>query len=111
MEKILLIAILLSSTVITHSQTSKVEGAWLWKDSTNTKSVSLFFNKDGSVIMNSGLSAEPIQVKNNRIGRYSLNKNGFLTIKWKDKTIERKAVIFISKNAIKLTLEENNGLQ
>ena len=103
----LLIAILILLT--SCAQNSKeIEGAWLWKDSTNTNMISLIIKNDNLVSRYAGpnTTMHPEDFKN---GKYSLSKDSLFFINGDSKTLESCRIKFIRENVIQLTYESTKG--
>lgn len=74
------------------AQSSEIVGSWIFRDSAITIQ---FFAKANGVIeeRRSGVN-ENVWIKTPKVGTYTFNKKGKLTIIWADKNIENRLVKF-----------------
>ena len=89
-----LTVILLFSATVCNSQSKKIIGSWIWRDSANT--IQFFINRNGTIEKRSGGANEYIWNKTPQSGTYVFNKGHILVIRWTDKSIENGRVKFIN---------------
>jgi hypothetical protein len=92
MKKVFFILSLLSLTFTCYSQSKKIIGSWILRDS--VVAMQFFTNEDGTIAERSGLANENIWNKTPRTGTYTFNDKGKLVITWSDKSIENREVKF-----------------
>ena len=92
MKKILLFLSLLALTFTSYSQSNKIIGSWIMRDS--IEAMQFFMSKEGTILERSGLANENIWTKASRTGTYTFNDKGKLVITWSNKTIENREVKF-----------------
>ncbi len=92
MKKVFFIISLLSLTFTCYSQSRKIVGSWILRDS--ILAMQFFTNEDGTIEERSGLVNENIWNKTPRTGTYVFNDKGKLVITWSDKSIENREVKF-----------------
>lgn len=92
MRKIFLISFLFLLTNSGFSQSNKIIGSWILRDS--IEAMQFFTNADGTIQERRGLANENIWDKNQRTGRYTFNNNGKIVITWSDKSVENREVKF-----------------
>jgi hypothetical protein len=92
MKKSFFIIALLSLTFTCYSQSKKIIGSWILRDS--IVAMQFFTNEDGTIKERSGLANENIWDKAQRTGTYTFNNKGKLVITWSDKSIENREVKF-----------------
>ena len=92
MSKVFLISFLFLLTHSSYSQSNKIIGSWILRDS--IEAMQFFTKADGTIEERRGLANENIWDKTQRTGKYSFGKNGKLIITWSDKSIENREVKF-----------------
>ena len=92
MRKTFLISFLFLLTHSGFSQSNKIIGSWILRDS--IEAMQIFTKVDGTIQERRGLTNENIWDKNQRTGKYTFGNNGKLLITWSDKSIENREVKF-----------------
>jgi len=92
MRKTFLICFLYLFTHSAFSQSNKIIGSWILRDS--VESMQFFTNADGTIEERRGFADENIWGKPQRIGKYVFKNNGRLVLTWSDKSIENRVVKF-----------------
>ena len=92
MKKTFLITLLFLLTHSVFSQSNKIIGSWILRDSIDA--MQFFTKSDGTIQERRGLANENIWDKNQRTGKYTFGNNGKLVITWSDKSIENREVKF-----------------
>ena len=92
MRKVFLISFLFLLTHSSYSQSNKIIGSWILRDS--IEAMQFFTKADGTIEERRGLANENIWDKTQRTGKYSFGKNGKFIITWSDKSIENREVKF-----------------
>ena len=92
MKNFILISLLFLFTHSAHSQSKKIIGSWILRDS--IEAMQFFAKDDGTIEERHGLSNENIWDKVQRAGKYTFSNNGKLVIIWSDKSIENREVKF-----------------
>lgn len=106
MRKLFIISALLLLTKISLCQTPSLVGTWHFIDSATT--TSYYFQKDGGCFIHKGLKDGVILAGNLRKGTYEL-KDGLLTIKWADNTLEKRKLEFIDKDSFRFSNPDKAG--
>ena len=108
MKKVFFIVSLLLLTFISFSQSKKIVGSWILRDS--IEAMQFFINEDGAIKERRGLANEDIWEKVQRTGTYTFNDRGKLVIIWSDKNIENREVKFEDNfNAAKIKFVGKKG--
>jgi len=92
MRKIFSIIFLLSLNFSCYSQSTKIVGSWILRDSVEARQ--FLINENGTIAERSGLATENIWEKAQRTGTYTFNNKGKLVIIWSDKSLEIREVKF-----------------
>ncbi|MDB5202936.1 MAG: hypothetical protein JWQ27_2345 [Ferruginibacter sp.] len=92
MRKIFLVSFLFILTHSGFSQSNKITGSWILRDS--IEAMQFFTKADGTIQERRGFANENIWDKNQRTGKYSFGKNGKLVITWSDNSVENRDVKF-----------------
>lgn len=109
MKKIFLLFAILLFALSGYSQSDKIVGAWLLRDS--AESMHILFKRDGTIEERRGLVNEDIWNKEAKTGKYTLTEKGKLVITWAGNTIENREVKFLDnfRNAhIRFSNKKNN---
>ena len=106
MRKLSLISFLFLLTHSGFSQSNKIIGSWILRDSIDA--MQFFTKADGTIQERRGLANENIWDKNQRIGKYTFSNVGKLVITWSDKSIENREVKFEDNyNVAKIKIFDN----
>ena len=92
MRKTFLISFLFLLTHLGFSQSNKIIGSWILRDS--IEAMQIFIKVDGTIQERRGLTNENIWDKNQRTGKYTFSNHGKLVITWANKSIENREVKF-----------------
>lgn len=110
MKKTILLIHLLIISIASYSQSKEIIGSWIFRDSIST--IQLFIKAKGTIEERTGISSEDIWNKTPRIGTYTFNEKGKLTITWADHSVENRQVKFkdnFSAAEIQFTVSKNNS--
>src|SRR5947209_1219406 len=105
----LLLTIIFFSTV-GYSQNKNLVAAWIWVDSTNTHSISIFFKNEKNITqMSDIIKSSVVNKDNNKNGNYSIKNDNTLEIMWDDGTKEERKFKFLNKykDALQMTIQNN----
>jgi len=92
MKNIFLISFLFLLSHSGYSQSQKIIGSWILRDS--IEAMQFFTKADGTIKERHGLANENIWEKTQRTGKYIFSNNGKLVITWSDKSKETREVKF-----------------
>ncbi|MBL0202102.1 MAG: hypothetical protein IPP81_18685 [Chitinophagaceae bacterium] len=108
MQRSLLIASLLFSTIACYSQSKDIVGSWIWLDSVNT--IQYFIKANGTIEERYAFSKEDIWKKIPITGTYKFKKDHLLTIKWANESVQIVNVKFIDNFTAEMqTLNRKDG--
>ena len=103
MRNFILISLLLLITHSGYSQSKRIVGSWIVRDS--IEAMQFFTKADGTIQERRGLANENIWDKSQRIGKYIFSDNGKLIITWSDNSTENRKVKFEENfNAAKIKI-------
>ena len=106
MRKPFLICLLYLFSHSAFSQSSKIIGSWILRDS--VESMQFFTKADGTIQERHGLANENIWDKPQRTGKYVFKNNNKLVITWSDKSVENRDVKFEDNfNVAKIKIIDN----
>ena len=109
-NKLFLIAILLFS-INSYSQNKNLVAAWYWADSTNTRSISIFFRNKKDITQMLDLVKNPVITDStNKNGKYSIKNDSILVITWNDGATEVRKFKFLNnyEDTLQMTIAKND---
>lgn len=107
MKKFIFSTLIILTSTICHSQSKKIVGAWLWRDSTT--SFSLLINQDGTIEKFSRPINDPTPPQNRKKGTYRFIDNKKLVISWSDKSTETNKIKIIDKGTLEIEMKSLNS--